>query len=596
MSIINIITALGGLALFLYGMTMLGKGLEKVSGGLLEAVLKKLTGNIFLGVLIGALVTAVIQSSGATTVIVIGLVNAGILKLRGAIGIIMGANIGTTITAQILRLTDLETNADASIFLQLLKPSCLSAVAAVVGFLIYLTAKRSKRRTIGEILIYFSILFFGMLTMESAIKPLAETPEVSQLFSTLQNPILGVIVGAVITALLQSSSVSVGILQALSSTGAITFSCAFPIIMGQNIGACVTTLLASIGANKNARRAAMIHLYFNVIGTILYLAAVYTIIGVMTANGSDLGWWTATVDKGAIANFHAFFNISITVLFLPFSWVLEKLAMLTVRDKKDAEHAELNTDDLLDERFLSTPSIALSQAHKTLITMAKYAQYNFRETAKLLQRFDARAIDRINEYENTIDLMDDRLNNYLISLSNFELTGDENRTQTYLLHLTAEYERIGDYSVNLMENFVTLNDKGIKFSKSAQNEIETLYNAVDEIIELSITAASFSDTDICRRIEPLEDCIDNLEETIKARHIQRFKSGSCGVEAGIVLVDALTNLERIGDHCSNVAAYIVGNKNPALELNHHQYLEQLNITGSAAFESAAKDYSKKYRV
>ena len=603
MNIINIISALGGLALFLYGMSMLGTGLEKVSGGLLEAVLKKLTSNIFLGVLFGAVVTAAIQSSGATTVIVIGLVNAGLLKLRGAIGIIMGANIGTTITAQILRLTDLEGNADASIVLQLLKPSCLSAVAAIAGLLIFFTAKKSKRKTIGEILMGFSILFTGMLTMESSIKPLAEMPEVSQIFASLENPFLGVIAGAVLTALLQSSSVSVGILQALSTTGVITFSSAFPIIMGQNIGACITTLIASVGANKNAKRAAMIHLYFNVIGTVLYLAIVYTIVGILSGSGVTDGiggnimtFWNSTVDKGIIANFHAIFNISVTILFIPFAWVLEKLALITIRDKKDDKSDELDTENLLDERFLSTPAIALSQAEKTLLTMAKYAQYNFRETQKLFTKYDAKAIDRIKEYENTIDLLDDRINNYLVQMSNYSLTAAENRTQTFLLHLTAEFERIGDYAFNLMECADALNDKGVKLSEAAMHEITTLYSAVDESIEMAITAVTYKDNNVSKRIESLEEVIDVLEETIKARHIQRFKSGQCGVDAGIALVDSLTNLERIGDHCANVAAYIVAENNPQIEMKYHTYLEQLHISDSEDFAEAAEVFSRKYRL
>lgn len=595
MNIVNIITACGGLALFLYGMSMLGNGLEKLSGGLLETVLKKLTGNIFLSILLGTLVTAAIQSSSATTVIVIGLVNAGLLKLKGAIGIIMGANVGTTVTAQILRLTDLEGNESANLFLQVLKPSSLSAIAAIIGFLIFMTAKKSKRRTLGEILVGFSILFTGMLSMEGAIKPLAEIPEVREVFLSLQNPVLGVLVGAGLTAILQSSSVSVGILQALSTTGAITFSAAFPIIMGQNIGTCVTSLISTIGANKNAKRAAMIHLYFNVIGTVFYLILMYSLVGILSAQGNSLDFWNASIDKGGIANFHAIFNISVTILFIPFSWVLEKLALFTIRDKPgDAE--QIDTENLLDERFLLTPSIAISQAQKTLVTLAKYAQYNFRETQKLFVKFDPKAIDRIKEYENTIDLLDDKLNNYLIELSNYELTPTENRMQTFLLHLTAEYERIGDYSFNLMENADVLNDKGIKFSEAANNEIQTLFSAVDEIIQLSITAMTYNDDKIIRQIEPLEEVIDNLEETIKARHIQRFKSGHCGVDAGIVLVDALTNLERIGDHCSNVATYIVSNNNPQIELNHHQYLEQMHISDSSEFATATDAFAKKYRL
>lgn len=594
MSIFNIISMAGGLALFLYGMNMLSASLENLSGGLLETILKKMTSNVLLGILLGTVVTATIQSSGATMVIVIGLVNAGLLKLRGAIGIVLGSSIGTTITAQILRLTELENATDANVFLQLLKPSCLTAVAAVAGFIIFTSAKQSKRRVVGEIFLGFSILFTGMLAMETAIKPLSEVPWVSELFAGLSNPVLGILVGAIFTAIVQSSSVSIGILQSLSTTVCIPFASAFPIIIGQNIGACATPFLATIGANKNAKRVSIIQIYSKILGCILFIIPVYLLESVF-----QFDFWNEAVDKGIIANFHTIFNVVITLMLLPFTKLLEKLAMATIREKKtdiDGEQS-VAAEDILDDRFLNSPQMALTQAHKTVMTMAKYAQYNFRESRKLFNKFDKNAIARINEFEDNIDKMDDKVNNYLLKVSNMPLTAQENRTQTMLFHLAAEYERIGDYANNLMESAQKMHEKGLVFSDSAAMEIDTLYNAVDEIIQLSITAADYyTDQSHCKNIEPLEEIIDSMEGTIKARHIQRFKKGLCGVEVGIVLVDTLTNLERIGDHCSNISTYIISANDPRNDLNTHEYVNRLHNAEDENYRVATEKYENMYRI
>ena len=593
MNIIDIIIAGGGLALFLYGMKMLGISLEKISGGFLEKILKKLTGNILIGVLTGALVTAVIQSSGATTVIVIGLVNAGLLKLRGAIGIIMGANIGTTITAQILRLTDLESNETAGLLLQLCKPSSIAAIGAIVGILIFSVSKKNKRKVIGEILLGFSILFTGMLTMENAIKPLAEVPEVSNIFANLENPILGIIVGAAVTAILQSSSVSVGILQSLSTTGAITFSSAFPIILGQNIGSCIVSIIAGFDANKNAKRTSAIHLSFNIIGTVLYMIIMYVLVAIGPAWFMEI--WDMPVDKGVIANFHTIFNVSMTLVMLPFGGMLEKIARFVVKDSKNETEHELDMENLLDERFLSTPSIALAQAEKTIVTMAKYAQCNLRETEKLFIKYDPKAGERITEYENTIDLLDDRINSYLIKLSNSELTAEENRMQTYLLHLAAEFERVGDYAMNLLENAQSMHEQELKFSDDEMREISVFYSATDAILDMAITAVIYNEISVSKQIAALEDVIDNLRETIKARNIQRFKHGNCGVEVGIVLGDLVTNLERIGDHSNNVGGYIIQRAMPN-DYNQHDYLSELHISDTKEYAAQYESFSEKFAI
>ncbi len=407
--IIEFIVMAGGLALFLYGMNILGVGLEKISGSRLEKLLEKMTDNVLKGVVLGLIITAAVQSSSATTVIVVGLVNAGMLKLHGAAGIIMGANIGTTVTGQILRLADLEDNENVGFILELIKPTTLAPLIMVIGILMYLLAKTQRNKTIGEVLLGFGILFTGMFTMTDAVKPLSELPLFAEIFQTLTNPILGVLAGALITALIQSSSASVGILQALASTGAITWSAAFPIIMGQNIGTCVTSLLSSIGAGTNARRAAMIHLYFNIIGTAVFLSAVYIFQYVV-----GFEFWNEAIDMGGIANFHTIFNVSVTILFIPFVGLLEKLAMKTI--KSDATEETIQTDShlsLLDNRLNKSPALALAQSHTVLCTMGDYAKKNYEDAISLFGNYNTKTIDKINEVENVIDIMEDKTNNYL---------------------------------------------------------------------------------------------------------------------------------------------------------------------------------------
>jgi phosphate:Na+ symporter len=582
----------GGLGLFLYGMTILSSGLEKMSGGLMEKVLAKMSGNVFAGILFGALVTAAVQSSSATTVIVVGLVNAGLLSLKGAVGIIMGANIGTTMTTQILRLANLEGDDSGPFLLQLCKPSNFSAVLIVVGLIIIMLAKKNKTKSVGEILIGIGILFTGMILMQEKIAPLAELPQFEKLFAALKNPILGVLVGAVFTAIIQSSAASIGILQALSTSGALTFASAFPIIMGTNIGTCATPLISSVGASKNAKRAAMIHFYFNLIGTIVFLAVVYIIQYTV-----GLSFWDSNFDTGSIANFHTIFNVTVTILFLPFYTILEKLAVWTVRDKKEDEEEEVFTkEDLLDDRFLVTPNVAIAQATEAVVQMGVLAHKNFINVRKLFNKYDTKTVDKIKEREELIDRLEDRVGQYLIKLNDCGLNEDESRTVTMLFHLISEYERIGDYTINVYETAEALDEKEIKFSEQAMHELEVTCSAIQEIIGLSIEALKTGDMAVLTEIEPLEEVVDRIVEELKAVHIDRSKKGICSIETGIHFLDILTNVERISDHCSNIAIYIIANQKKYTSLKKHEYLDTLHRNGPESYEEKIAEYARKYAL
>lgn len=592
MSIFNIIGMAGGLGLFLYGMTILSNGLEKASGGLMEKVLAKMSSNVFSGILFGALVTAAVQSSSATTVIVVGLVNAGLLKLKGAVGIIMGANIGTTMTTQILRLTNLEGSSDGPFLLQLCKPSNFSAMLIVAGLIIIMLSKKNKNKNVGEIMMGVGILFTGMILMQEKIAPLAELPQFEEIFATLSNPILGVLVGTVFTAVIQSSAASIGILQALSTSGAITFASAFPIVMGTNIGTCATPLISSVGASKNAKRAAMIHFYFNLIGTIVFLIAVYAIQYTI-----GLPFWKSNFDTGSIANFHTIFNVTVTILFLPFYTVLEKLAVWTVRDKKSAEDDETFTkEDLLDDRFLVTPNVAIAQANEAVVQMGHLAYKNFNSVSTLFDKYDLKVIDKINEREELIDRLEDRVGQYLIKLNNCGLNEDESRMVTTLFHLISEYERIGDYTVNICETAEIMYEKEMKFSEQAHHELKVTCEAITEIIRLAIVATQSNSMEILLEIEPLEEVVDRIVEELKAVHIDRAKNGLCNIEVGINFLDILTNVERISDHCSNIAIYLIANQHKFTGLKKHEYLDDLHRNGPKSYEAKIEDYAKKYSL
>lgn len=592
MDIFNVITLGGGLALFLFGMNQLGASLEKVSGGRMERMLERLTSNIIKSVLLGLLVTAAIQSSSATTVIVVGLVNAGILKLRNAVGVIMGANIGTTVTAQILRLGGNEEN--ANLLMQFVNPKALAPMIAIAGIIMIMAAKRNKFKDIGTILVSAGILFQGMFTMEGAVSGLREVPQFQQLFASLQNPVLGVLVGAVVTGVIQSSSASVGILQALSSTGAITFSAAFPIIMGQNIGTCVTPLLSSIGANKNARRAAMVHLYFNIIGTILFLAAVYSLQYLILPGG--FAFWNEAIFKEGIANFHTLFNMVCTLVFMPFAGLFAKLAEITVRGGKKSAAGPDDDVVVLDDRFLGSPALALEQCKATVVKMGEYACYNYEESLKLFQQYDSKTVERIREFEDAIDRMEDRLNNYLLKLTDRELTEYESKDVTQILHVVSEFERVGDYSINLVELAQQMFEQNIRLSDKAYQELKAIGTACGEIIHMAMIAYQEDNIALAKRVEPLEETIDIMVETLKYKHIERLKEGKCTIEAGVNFLEGLTNLERISDHCSNIGVYIIGHSFDRDTLNRHEYLKSLHKGNSEEYAQAVEDFKQKYYV
>ncbi len=591
------IQAFGGLALFIYGMTMLGNGLEKIAGGKLEKILSSLTSNVFKSVLLGAVVTAAIQSSSATTVIIVGMVNAGILKLRSAIGVIMGANIGTTITGQILRLGDLENNANVGFVMELITPKNLAPMIALAGLLVYMISKNDVKKNLGETLIGLGILFTGMLSMSGAVKPLAELEAFRTLFATLSNPILGVLAGAGVTALIQSSSASVGILQAISATGILKFSAAFPIIMGQNIGTCVTSLISSVGASKNAKRTAMVHLYFNVIGTCIFLVGVYTIKALI-----GFSFWDDPIDMGGIANFHTLFNVVVTLVLLPFAGLIEKLACATIRDKVIKEGDEGEEKEIvfntLDERLLKSPALAIQQASNSVIDMGRMAHQNFIGMRKLFNKDEYSDTEsaHLKDNEEALDIMEDRLNAYLVKITECELTDYENRRVTELLHLTSEFERIGDYAMNLIEIADKLHDMNIEFSESALKELGVISDAVQEIIRMSVETVKNNDTELAIKIEPLEETVDYLNETLKARHIERLKEGKCVVDTGINFLDTLINLERISDHCSNVAVYVLGTQKKPTVLNRHEYIQNQHAGGDEAFNNLTKEYMAKYSL
>ena len=587
MNIFNVISLGGGLALFLFGMSILGTGLEKVSGGRMEKTLEKITNNIFTSVLLGILVTAAIQSSSATTVIVVGLVNAGVLKLRSAVGVIMGANIGTTVTGQILRLDDLS---GASSFMRFLKPSTLAPLVALIGILLFMASKKPKQKVVGEILLGFGILFQGMFSMEGAVAPLKDSAVLSSMFVGIQDyPVLGVLAGAVVTAIIQSSSASVGILQALSSTGAITYASAFPIIMGQNIGTCITAILACIGTSKNAKRTAAVHLYFNTIGTVFFLTATYLI-----QHFVGFPFWLDSIDKGGIANIHTVFNIVVTVAFIPFAGLLAKLAEITVRGDKEESEVEENFLEPLDERLLVSPALAIEQAEKVLVKMGEYALKNYRKVITLFEKYDLKVVERVNEIEDSIDKMEDRLNEYLLKINEEEITEEESKNVTFLLRLVSEFERVGDYAINLMERAEVLYDKQIKFSDKAMREFNTIGNAVKDIIELALNSYKNKDIDLAAHVEPLEETIDNLEDSLKLKHIKRLKEGNCTIDTGLVFLETLTNLERISDHCSNVAVCLIGRMNDKESLNKHEYIKKMHQGTSLDYNTLMQEYTDKY--
>jgi len=587
MSIFNVISLLGGLAMFLYGMTVMSSGLERVSGGRLEQTLEKMTDNVLKATLLGLAVTAAIQSSSATTVIVVGLVNAKILKLRQAIGIIMGANIGTTVTAHILRLSEIEGGTGLNL-LNFLKPTTLAPLTAIVGILMYMMSKRTARRELGQILVGFSILFTGMFAMEAAVSPLREAPQFAAMFANLSNPILGVLVGAGVTAIIQSSSASIGILQALTVTGAITASSAFPIIMGQNIGTCITPVLSSIGASKNARRTAFVHVSFNVIGTLIFLTGIYayqTLVG--------FSFWDDPITKGGIADFHTLFNVVVTLLFLPFTTVLEKLVFFFIKPTEQEKEQDADTDDL-DDLFLGSPSFAISHARGAVVKMSHLALDNFQRSAQLLHHQDKKTLERAREVEDVIDRLQSRVDSYLLRLTQNELTESENTTLAEVLQVVNEFERIGDHADNICDLSHSMEQKGVTLSDSAMAELDATTEAVSEIIRLAVKGYEDRDVSVVNSIEPLEEVIDILVETLKARHNERLRNGLCTIDSAFPFLEILYNLERIADHCSNIGVHIVSYSGTGEVQDRHEFLREIHRSQTAAYKTNFDMYDKKY--
>ena len=585
MDFFMIVSLLGGLALFLYGMSMLGSGLEKLSGGRLEQTLEKLTNNVFKGVLLGALVTGAIQSSSATTVIVVGLVNARILKLRQAIGIIMGANIGTTVTAHILRLSDLSSD---NFFLMLLKPTTLAPVVGIIGILMVMVGKKQKYKTLGEILLGFCILFTGMFNMEAAVSPLSESPEFANLFASFSNPVIGVLVGAGVTAIIQSSSASIGILQSLSSTGIITWSSAIPIILGQNIGTCITPILASIGASKNAKRTAAVHLSFNIIGTCVFLIVIYTIQSI-----SPFSFWELPIDKGGIANFHTTFNVCVTLMFLPFVGLLEKMVVRLIPDQQTADEVD-DPAIALDDRLLTSPGLAIQHCRDAVLQMGKLARKNFSASVRQLEQYNHKEAEKIREREDTIDRLEDRLGNYMLKIPQDNLSEQSSATISALLHILSEFERIGDYSINLVEFAENMESTGAEFSPQAQFELTTIGEAVKEAIDMALGCFEKQDLALAETIEPLEEVVDQMQETLKDRHINRLRNGQCTVDAAFPFVESLSCLERISDHCSNIGVYMISYVRGSDEVDHHTYIMQLHAGQVGHYNEQFRRYTEKY--
>lgn len=582
MTIFNVINLAGGLALFLYGMSIMGSGLEKMAGGKLEAILQKLTSSVPKAVLLGAVITGLIQSSSGTTVIVVGLVNSGILGLTQAIGIIMGANIGTTVTGQLIRLSDIS---GSGWLLTLLKPSTFSPVVAFAGAILFVFFKSPKKRNLGQIMLGFGILFTGMFTMEAAVTPLKDSPAFIQLFSSLQNPILGVLAGTLVTVALQSSSASIGILQALSSTGAITWGSAIPIILGQNIGTCSTPMLASIGASTAAKRSAIVHLYFNIIGTALFLGGVYG----LRALGM-FPFWNEVMNKGDIANFHTLFNVLVTLLFIPFTRVLAWLAERTIPEAP-GEATDLSMP-VLDERLFTSPAVALQQAKTAVEKMASRAATNFGKAFGLFEKYEEEAVMNINTREDLLDKMEVSITSYLIKVSDLELNESEGRMVSELLKFISEYERVGDYSINIMQCAQHARAEELNFSKQAKEELALLQAAVSEALRVTGEAFAANDPALAARVEPLEETVDQMCDALRERHLHRLKAGECSIESGIVFLDILTNVERISDHCANVADRIVGME--ADDLDSHARKQALLAGADAEFNERLHAAQKKY--
>ena len=590
----DILTLLCGLALFLFGMDLMGDALKKSAGRKLKTILGNLTSNKFKALLLGLGVTAVIQSSSATTVMVVGFVNSGTMALAQAIGVILGANIGTAVTSWLTALNGIEGGAEALAWTEWLKPDAWMPILALIGIACVMFSKRSKTKDIGTILMGFAVLMVGMSMMSDAVSDLKHNDAFKNILTLFSNPILGVLAGMVLTAIVQSSSASIGILQALSSTGAISFGMAIPIILGQNIGTCVTAMISSVGANKNGKRAAVMHLYFNVIGVVVWLSLYYLVGWILETTGTFglLSWAEgATINMWGIAAVHTVFKLLAVGLMFPFTGLLEKMACATVRgtDKKGDEFT-----NMLDDRLLASPTVAIERSRTVTCQMATVSCRYLLSSIDMLQEFDSKAADEIREAEDKVDVYEDVLGSYLVKLSSQSMGEKDSHEVTKLLHMIGDLERISDHSVNLLESAEEIKDKELAFSPEAIEEMTVLYGAVREIVAVTESALLNADLEMAARVEPLEQVVDELRDGIKRRHIDRLRKSECSIEHGFVLSDILTNLERVSDHCSNVAGCLIEmSKHDMMDL--HDYLHRVKA-GGMEYKALYGEYSAKYAL
>ncbi len=585
MDFFDLLSMIGGLALFLYGMNLMGDGLAKASGGRMESILEKLTGNSVKAVLLGAGVTAVIQSSSATTVMVVGFVNSGIMRLEQAVGVIMGANVGTTITSWILSLTGIESS---SFLVRLLKPTSFSPVLAIIGVAMLLFSKKEKRQSVASILIGFAVLMFGMDTMSAAVKPLAQEPAFTGILTAFSNPVLGMLAGVVLTAVIQSSSASVGILQALCLSGAVGYNTAIPIILGQNIGTCVTAMISGVGASRNARRAALVHLYFNIIGTVVFMGVFYLLDAAF-----QFPFMEKPADALGIAVVHSCFNVSATLLLLPFSRGLVKLACLTtgggVQEQSRQEDEVLQH---LDPRFLNTPAYAIEQSRNVAVSMAELAERAINLAMGLVTGYDSEKAQQVLELETRVDQYEDQLGSYLVKAGSRDLSERDNHSLSVMLHCIGDFERISDHAKNVQEAAQEMADKGVNFSEKALQELEVLRSAIRDILKITMRSFMDEDLELARQVEPLEEVIDALIQEIRQRHIRRLRKGSCTIELGFILTDIITNLERVSDHCSNIAVCLLEISED--EFDTHAYLEDMRREDNTEFRRQVMAYGRQY--
>lgn len=582
MTIFNVLSLIGGLAMFLFGMNVMGNGLEKVSGGKLESALEKMTNNRIKGVLLGLGVTAIIQSSSAVTVMAVGFVNSGIMQLYQVVGIIMGANIGTTVTAWLLSLTGISSS---NLFISFLKPSSFSPILALIGIILLMFCQKSeKKRDIGTIMLGFAVLMFGMETMSTAVAPLKDVPSFTHILTMFSNPILGVLAGAILTAIIQSSSASVGILQALAVTGSISWATAFPIILGQNIGTCITAIISSIGANKNAKRTAVIHLSFNVIGVVLGMVVFYGANAIF-----KFAFMKTSVSAADIAVIHSIFNIATTVVLFPFGKQIEKLSKIIIKDSSVKESPEL-----VEERFLMSPAYAVEKCQEKANEMARLSAETIFVALEIIPAFDSVKEQLIRDSENELDKLEDELETYLIKISSMSLNIDDSRKLAKLQHAIGNFERMGDYALNILKTKKIMHEKDIRFSGDADDEIKTMGEAVREITQIAVNSFMKDDVEIAERVEPLEQVVNSLKKTVRAKHIERLENDQCDIELGVRFFDIVNSFERIADHCSNLAVCEIelseGN------YNTHKYMKEIKGENSEEYMELLQEYMQKYRL